>query len=780
LAAHPTPARIGRYEVEEFIGQGGMGVVYRARDPQIDRHVAIKVMQAVDATRRVRFLQEMRLLGTLKHPNIVTVFDCGEHEQQPYLVMEYVEGITLVSYIHGVPAPIPHRLELVGQLCAALEYAHARHIVHRDIKPANLMLDREGALKVLDFGIARSGNQQVTETGRIVGTLKYMAPEQLDGQAVDHRADIFAVGLLLYEILSLRSAFPDGTAGRVMHAVMHEQPEPLSAVRPGLDPELDRIVSTALQKNPAQRYQDVAALAADVARVASRIDPRAAVAERAPVVPLSDLLGPAVSPAAETKQLTRWGGSWTTSDARHYLMAVTGLVFVVLASALLVRLLTPRQSPAPESQSVAAPAPEAGQIAKGASEAAAQPSPTSTGRGAAPAPPSLTPPAPAPSTGRAAGPAAVPSTTPAPAPSIAAAPSAQPATPKVSVDVPVTTPPGAAAAMEMAASAQAGLLFPMNPPPWWAGRRVIASGGSFGLSGGPSIQSLVRECDAGSGSACFDLATSRRLAAQQTAPDLTVVAALLRRACDAGSAAGCSDLGVSYSLGSGVARDQPGAISYYERACAAGAAAGCANLGVVYLDGVNSARDLPQAAKLFQRACDGGAADGCYALGITYAIGRGVSKDDDRARDAFARACDFASPEGCRELAHRLTVTSGAAKQAAALIKGLEQRAIVLRTSPGSPNLRPLRMQSGTPVKIKDAQPVYAAEAQAAKLQGTVTIELTIGVVGNVIDARVIQSIPGLDAAALDAVRQWEFAPTVIDGFARQVIATVGVKFPPQ
>jgi len=216
---------IGRYKNLQRIGRGGMGTVYRALDPAIGRTVAIKVLLVDDPQFRARFQQEVRAAGTLTHQHIVSIYDYGESEGRPYIVMEYVDGRSLADVLHDrFPLTLAHRLRLVQQLCAALEYAHAHGVVHRDIKPANVMLDQHGDLKVVDFGISKIGEGQLTRTGNVLGTLTYMSPEQIEGGMVDRRSDIFSVGVVMYELVTSRRAFAGDTASTVIRAIIHDQP----------------------------------------------------------------------------------------------------------------------------------------------------------------------------------------------------------------------------------------------------------------------------------------------------------------------------------------------------------------------------------------------------------------------------------------------------------------------------------------------------------------------------------------------------------------------------
>ena len=267
-----NPSTIGRYDVLDRLGHGGMGVVYRARDPRIGRLVAIKLLRVDDADVRERFLQEARSAGSLTHRNIVTIYDYGEHEGQPYIVMEFISGVTLAEQIRrGLPRPLPATLDTIRGLSAGLAYAHARGIVHRDVKPANVMIDDEGVPKILDFGIARVGDSGLTQFGMLMGTPNYMSPEQVDGRTADRRSDIFAVGLVFYELLSGRKAFSSETASGVMKQIVWDAPSPLEEFCPGLDGGVVSIVARAIQKDPSRRYQTLEELIADLDKVASRI-----------------------------------------------------------------------------------------------------------------------------------------------------------------------------------------------------------------------------------------------------------------------------------------------------------------------------------------------------------------------------------------------------------------------------------------------------------------------------------------------------------------------------
>ena len=271
-----APRTIGRYQVRDCIGQGGMGVLYLALDPAIGRLVALKVLRVQGEEMRKRFEREARMIGRFQHPNIVTVYDVGLHEGQPFIAMEYIPGETLAEKIsRQEPLHLSRRLEFIEELCDGLAYAHQRGVVHRDVKPANLIVHREsGRLKILDFGIARPTVKDtgLTQLGTRLGTPRYRAPEQVQGFPVDQRTDVFAVGLVLYEALAYEAAFPGDEGQLVAYRITHESPLALTRVEPPLDPELISVVDRAIEKVAARRYQDLQAMRADLVKIRERLD----------------------------------------------------------------------------------------------------------------------------------------------------------------------------------------------------------------------------------------------------------------------------------------------------------------------------------------------------------------------------------------------------------------------------------------------------------------------------------------------------------------------------
>jgi serine/threonine protein kinase len=268
-----VPDTIGDYKILDRIGHGGMGTLYRARDPRIGRDVAIKLLREGldDPDMRERFAREARSAGRLKHGNIVTIFELGDHDGMPFIAMEYIQGETLAALLkQRPPVPIARKLQMMDQMCAGLHYAHRMGIVHRDIKPANIMIDDEGTIKILDFGIARMGASKVTQTGVVIGTLNYMSPEQMKGMPTDARADIFSLGAVFYELLSYRNAFAGDAPSTVMHRILYGRPEQLEIVCPTLDPALVDIVSRCLEKQPESRYPDLGAVRSALTAITRR------------------------------------------------------------------------------------------------------------------------------------------------------------------------------------------------------------------------------------------------------------------------------------------------------------------------------------------------------------------------------------------------------------------------------------------------------------------------------------------------------------------------------
>lgn len=252
-------SKIGKYEVLDVLGRGGMGVVYKAYDPILDREIALKTMTAdglKDPVLKERFYREARAAGRLRHPNIVTIYELGEESNVPFIAMEYIHGTDIHAVIRGrLEVSFEEKIRIIVQLCRGLAYAHKAGIVHRDIKPSNIRLTDDFQVKILDFGIARLvTSTTMTSGGMVLGTIHYMAPEQIKGAHVDRKSDIFAVGIILFELLTSRKPFDGDNTATVLYNILHE---PYQKMDPPLDEQfatIGRVLKKALDKDPARRY----------------------------------------------------------------------------------------------------------------------------------------------------------------------------------------------------------------------------------------------------------------------------------------------------------------------------------------------------------------------------------------------------------------------------------------------------------------------------------------------------------------------------------------------
>lgn len=276
--------RVGRYEILSELGRGAMGAVYQARDPQIGRIVAIKVIMVGNQPPDVledykqRFYREAQTAGQMSHPGIVTIYDMSESSDgNPYLVMEFVEGTTLDKLLGPQkpgealgPMPLKDKLGIAAQVADALDYAHRRKVIHRDIKPANILVTPEGKAKIADFGIAKMVGTQMTHTGLLVGTPAFMSPEQITGADVDSRSDIFSFGVLAYWMLTGKRPFPGEAITQIAYKVVHAPPVPLREINPDLPPEIEPVILKCLAKKPDERYSTARDLAADLEALKAR------------------------------------------------------------------------------------------------------------------------------------------------------------------------------------------------------------------------------------------------------------------------------------------------------------------------------------------------------------------------------------------------------------------------------------------------------------------------------------------------------------------------------
>ncbi len=338
----------GRYKLVRRIGAGGMADVWCAHDQMLNRQVALKFLlerYATDEQFVERFRREAAAAAGLQHPNIVSVYDRGEHEKRPFIVMEYVEGASLKDLIErGLTGG--ESIEIIRQVLAGARFAHSRGIIHRDLKPQNVLIDREGRARVADFGIARAGTSEITQTGSVLGTAQYLSPEQAQGLETTAASDIYSVGAMLYEALTGQVPFDADTPVAVALKQVSETPRPPSQVNPKIPPALDAVVLKALAKDPANRYQSADEFSAALA--AAEADPNAVPGTASyAVVPAP----PAVSPTAPTQppklppdetgeelvegEVAEEEGFWTRNRliaAGLVLLALIGLVLYLLLS----------------------------------------------------------------------------------------------------------------------------------------------------------------------------------------------------------------------------------------------------------------------------------------------------------------------------------------------------------------------------------------------------------------------------------------------------------------
>lgn len=393
------PEKIGRYEVLEELGRGAMGVVYRAKDPAMDRIVALKTIHsaALEGPRgrefRERFLREARTAGGLTHPGIVSMFDVGEHNGLPYLVMEFVSGPTLTEFVRSRERLGVDRLcELASQIAQALAHAHARGVVHRDIKPANiLMTTGEGhgieRPKITDFGVARLAEQHTTVTGQMVGTPAFMPPEQFTGATVDGRSDIFSLGVVLYWLATGEQPFPGESITSISYKVVNTDPISPRRLNPALPAQLDAIILKCLAKSPEERYQNADDLARELSELrrptgnfplpaqpalkAKLHDPEATlISGEPPLRPFS------VPKAAAGSSAPPAPGNETVVVPQKTLAGVAAAVATVLVFAAWMALRS-SQPAVPESDSAAA-ADGANTSTAAATATAAQPAPVNS------------------------------------------------------------------------------------------------------------------------------------------------------------------------------------------------------------------------------------------------------------------------------------------------------------------------------------------------------------------------------------------------------------------
>jgi serine/threonine protein kinase len=342
-----TASLIGRYRVLGELGRGAMGIVYEAADDLLGRPVAIKTINmsadlAERADHEARFLQEAKAAGGLSHPNVVTVYDVGRESDLLYMAMELLDGEELRDVLARGDLPLVTAIDIAAQVADGLAFAHERGVVHRDIKPSNIMVMRGGVAKIMDFGIARIRTSDIkTQTGLRLGSPRYMSPEQLLGQGIDRRADIFALGVVLYEMLAGIAPFGGDDVQEVMFRVASFDPPAPSRINPAVPTVLDLVVARAIAKDPAKRYQDAHELAQDLRAARSAA---AAEAKSPPPRPAAAMAGTATATrtlpvsradiGAETSPRLAISHRFDSTSALRALAAATGMRQALEASGI--------------------------------------------------------------------------------------------------------------------------------------------------------------------------------------------------------------------------------------------------------------------------------------------------------------------------------------------------------------------------------------------------------------------------------------------------------------
>jgi serine/threonine protein kinase len=349
--AEPNISSIGKYRIIELVGEGAMGVVYRAHDSVLDRTVAIKVMNESIARQedlRKRFLREAQAAGSLQHPNVVCIYDLGDQDGHLFIAMEFVQGLDLEKLIElGEPLSLQARLDIIIDVLTGLSFAHKRGIVHRDIKPANIRVGEDGRAKIMDFGVAHLSSSSMTSTGSILGTPTYMAPEQITEGKTSPATDIFAAGGVLYQVLTMMKPFEGSTLQNLFFKIITEHPKSVTELMPGLPPALDRIVQKAMAKEPADRYGSALEMANELTAVRSKLS--------GPSYPASVSLSASVASAIEQSRKTSQKRMRTFAFAGGGALAAAAL-FVIAWSARGSQAAPPKPVQVDTPAVVAAPA----------------------------------------------------------------------------------------------------------------------------------------------------------------------------------------------------------------------------------------------------------------------------------------------------------------------------------------------------------------------------------------------------------------------------------------
>jgi serine/threonine-protein kinase len=620
---------IGQYEIHELLGEGGIGQVHAALDTVLNREVAIKSLRPEllsDQTFSERFRAEATSLARLNHTNITTLFSLLPEGNNLYMVMERVRGHTLDEILKKRNSPIPVResLAIIAQAADGLAYAHSMGVIHRDIKPANLMFTESGLLKIMDFGIARvRGSQRLTRDGSIVGTLAYMAPEQLRGEEGDERSDIYSLAIVLYEMLCGATPFKANSDYDLMQAQMNSRPERLGPRVPGLEPRVESAMMKALAKKPEQRFATVKAFSDALGATALRHDAVKILHDATRLIEQPGDAQAAPAPVPDKK---------ARMPAAVRIPAIVGGIALVVAAGVVFGV--------PALRSMTASKPARPPVAE---TVPAKPTPPPVAE--APEPPK---PAPAPAPTPAAqdqpskpiggGDAPPPKDTPAPTPVAE--------TPPTLADLQAAMEQkDFAKAFEIArklaasgnADAQAilGLLYANGQGTQRDDQQAVYWYGKAAEQGNARAQQLLG-----------GMYENGRGVSQND----TLAFFWYRKAAEQGDATAQNDLGYMYSAGRGVNRDDKQAVFWYRKSADQGNPKAQKNLGDMYANGRGVARDDAEAVRWYLLAAEQGFVDAMVNLGYFYANGRGVPRDVKQAAMWYRRAADRGSIQAQEQL----------------------------------------------------------------------------------------------------------------------------------
>jgi len=603
----------GKYRIVRLLGHGGMGTVYLAEHILLGQQRALKFISSElsqDARFLKRFRHEAQAAIKLRHPNVVEVVDLDQAEDgTPYIAMEYVEGEDLRQALAAGAFPVERALAIARGIAQGLGAAHAKGIVHRDVKPENILLaggnGAQETPKLLDFGIAaiQESATAVSRTRGLLLTPPYAAPEQWQGMAseqLDGRADLYALGGVLYEMLTGQTCFHAQNTEGWMHRHLHEEPQPPSRLRPELAnwQGLDALVLRLLDKEREERPKDAAELLGLLDAV--RLVPSDGYQEteidgRAP------RLGQKI--AEENPKTARLWGIWLGLSAAGLILAVVAVWFIS----------QPSNKPAisaVHSTSLDQPRPE-----KAANLKPSSPNP-GVSRGTKPE--------------------------------------------YLEEPKPIVQKPDIAEIKKRAEALENQKRYPEAIPlidqacNAGDGEACGAMANLYHLGHGVekddsrAADFYTKSCNEGSKVSCVNLGYmySKGIG---VARDSSRAVSLYTKACDAGLGEACSLLGLSYDKGEGVAQDRPHALFFYSKACDAGSGVGCSNLGAVYYLGIYGEKDYPRAAALYSKACDDNTAEGCFMLGAMNRDGSGVGKNPEKAELLFGKSCSLGFQQGCEE-----------------------------------------------------------------------------------------------------------------------------------